>query len=108
MKSNKKEVLSFDEWYTEAKKLNNDGFSAKDFFEAGQQSKQAEIDELKMTNHNLSVMVAKAESYSEYWKYERDKLQKRIDTVLDYIEPIDEISHKAYRELYKILKGDQL
>ena len=46
MKSNKKEVLSFDEWYTEAKKLNNDGFSAKDFFEAGQQSKQAEIDRI--------------------------------------------------------------
>ena len=77
-------------------------------FKMGEQSKQAEIDELKMTNHNLSVMVAEAESYSEYWKYERDKLQKRIDTVLDYIEPIDEISHKAYRELYKILKGDQL
>ena len=77
-------------------------------FKTGEQSKQAEIDELKMTNHNLSVMVAEAESYSEYWKYERDKLQKRINTVLDYIEPIDEISHKAYRELYKILKGDQL
>ena len=77
-------------------------------FKAGQQSKQDEIDELKMANHNLSVMTAEAESYSDYWKYERDKLQKRIDTVLDYIEPIDEISHKAYRELYKILKGDQL
>ena len=105
--SNKTEVLSFDEWYKEAKKLNDDGFSAKDFFEAGQQSKQAEIDELKMGNHNLSVMVAEAESYSEYWKYERDKLQKKIDLVLDYIEPSDEISHKAYRELYKILKGEE-
>ena len=77
-------------------------------FKMGEQSKQAEIDELKMTNHNLSVMVAEAESYSEYFKYERDKLQKKIDPVLDYIEPSDEISHKAYRELYKILKGDQL
>ena len=76
-------------------------------FKTGEQSKQAEIDELKMTNHNLSVMVAEAESYSEYWKYERDKLQKRINTVLDYIEPIDEISHKANRDLYKIIKGHQ-
>ena len=25
-------MKSFDEWYREAKKLNNDGFSAKDFF----------------------------------------------------------------------------
>ena len=40
-------MKSFDEWYREAKKLNNDGFSAKDFFEAGQQSKQAEVDELQ-------------------------------------------------------------
>ena len=45
--SSKTDVLSFDNWYVEAKKLNNDGFSAKDFFEAGQQSKQAEIDELQ-------------------------------------------------------------
>ena len=44
--SSKTDVLSFDEWYTEAKKLNNDGFSAKDFFEAGQQSRQNEIDRI--------------------------------------------------------------
>ena len=45
---------SFDEWYREAKKLNNDGFSAKDFFEAGQQSKQAEVDELQKRINVLS------------------------------------------------------
>ena len=116
--SSKTDVLSFDELARfhglSLMKWDEDNYAsentelAKDFFEAGQQSKQDEVDELKMGNHNLSVMVAEAESYSEYWKYERDKLQKRIDTVLDYIEPIDEISHKAYRELYKILKGDQL
>lgn len=36
--------MDFDEWYREAKKTNDCGFAAKDFFEAGQQSKQAEID----------------------------------------------------------------
>ena len=40
-------MKSFDEWYIEAKKTNDCGFTAKDFFEAGQQSKQAEIDALK-------------------------------------------------------------
>ena len=47
--SNKSEVLIFNnvDWVGEVKKLNNDGFSAKDFFEAGQQSKQAEIDLLQ-------------------------------------------------------------
>ena len=39
--------MDFEEWYREAKKTNNCGFTAKDFFEAGQQSKQAEIDALK-------------------------------------------------------------
>ena len=111
--SDKIEILSFDDWARfqglpldrdeNGLYVNRHTHYARKGWEA--KPKQAEIDELKMTNHNLSVMVAEAESYSEYWKYERDKLQKRIDTVLDYIEPIDEISHKAYRELYKILKG---
>ena len=39
--------MDFEEWYKEAKKTNDCGFTAKDFFEAGQQSKQAEIDALK-------------------------------------------------------------
>ena len=87
--SNKSEILSFDELarfhslslmrWDEDNYASENTQLAKDFFEAGQQSKQDEIDELKMTNHNLSVMVAEAESYSEYWKYERDKLQKRLD-----------------------------
>lgn len=88
---------SFDEWYTEAKKLNDDGFSAKDFFEAGQQSKQDEIDELKTANHNLSVMAAEAESYSEYWKYERDELLKRIKE-LELINFYSELHFDAAKE----------
>ena len=88
-------------------------------YEAGQQSKQDEIDELKMTNHNLSVMVAEAESYSEYWKYERDKLQKRLDEInnhleINYDENRDDDSHsywsgynQALRELFEILKGEE-
>ena len=39
--------MDFEEWYREAKKNNDCGFTAKDFFEAGKQSKQAEIDALK-------------------------------------------------------------
>ena len=48
--------MDFEEWYGEAKKTNDCGFTAKDFFEAGQQSKQAEIDALKAKideNHRL-------------------------------------------------------
>ena len=57
MKINKTEILSFDEWYKEAKKLNNDGFSAKDFFEAGQQSRQSEVDNLKKRIDDLITSI---------------------------------------------------
>ena len=98
---------SFDEWYKEAKKSNDDGFSAKDFFEAGQQSKQAEIDKLKMSNHYLSVQVIDAEAYSEHWKYQRDKLQKRIDDALEKCKTgIRKQGGDYYLELVEgILKG---
>ena len=119
--SDKIEVLSFDEW------INENGFNFrpeqydlyKFLYEAGQQSKQDEIDELKMTNHNLSVMVAEAESYSEYWKYEQDKLQKRLDEInnhleTNYDENRDDDIHsywsgynQALRELFEILKGEE-
>ena len=119
--SNKTEVLSFDDW------INVNGFNFrpeqydlyKFLYEAGQQSKQDEIDELKMGNHNLSIMVAEAESYSEYWKYERDKLRKRIDEIsnhveINYDENRDDDSHsywsgynQALRELFEILKGEE-
>ena len=127
--SNKTEVLSFDELARfhslSLMKWDEDNYAsentelAKDFFEAGQQSKQAEVDELKMANHNLSVMTAEAESYSEYWKYERDKLQKRLDEInnhleINYDENRDDDSHsywsgynQALRELSEILKGEQ-
>ena len=127
--SNKIEILSFDELARfhglSLMKWDEDNYAsentelAKDFFEAGQQSKQDEVDELKMGNHNLSVMVAEAESYSEYWKYERDKLQKRLDEInnhleINYDENRDDDSHsywsgynQALRELFEIIKGEQ-
>ena len=126
--SNKIEILSFDELARfhglSLMKWDEDNYAsentelAKDFFEAGQQSKQDEVDELKMGNHNLSVMVAEAESYSEYWKYERDKLQKRLVEInnqleINYDENRDDDNHsywsgynQALRELFEIIKGD--
>jgi hypothetical protein len=49
--------MDFEEWYREAKKTNNCGFTAKDFFEAGQQSKQVEIDALKAKINNVVRVV---------------------------------------------------
>lgn len=106
MNSNKTQVLSFDEWLKEQNQPASN-FLRREAYEAGQQSKQSEIDGLKMSNHYLSVQVIDAEAYSEHWKYQRDRLQKRIEDALEYIEPSDNINHKAYRDLYKILKGER-
>jgi hypothetical protein len=93
-------MKSFDEWYKEAKKSNDDGFSAKDFFEAGQQSKQAEVDEL------IDTIKTSAESemylFDELQKVkgERDELQKRLTMYeregykLVPVEPSEELSDK--------------
>ena len=116
--SNKTEVLSFDDALNNHKKvlteslvnfheghrvrkilLDVDSNSAdyEYYFQSGQQSKQAEVDELNMANHNLSVMDAEAESYSEYWKCERDKLQKRVKE-LELINFDSELHFDAAKE----------
>ena len=111
-------MSEFDIFFDEYENKHNCSPEKYECFEAGQQSKQDEIDELKMANHNLSVMVAEAESYSEYWKYEQDKLQKRLDEInnhleINYDENRDDDSHsywsgynQALRELFEIIKGD--
>ena len=57
--------MDFDEWYREAKKTNNCGFTAKNFFEAGQQSKQAEIDALKAKIEEIVKLVH--DHTPDYW-----------------------------------------
>ena len=57
--------MDFEEWYGEAKKTNDCGFTAKDFFEAGQQSKQAEIDALKAKIEEIVKLVH--DHTPDYW-----------------------------------------
>ena len=57
--------MDFEEWYKEAKKTNDCGFTAKDFFEAGQQSKQAEIDALKAKVEEIVKLVH--DHTPDYW-----------------------------------------
>lgn len=84
--------MSFEKWYHSVGYLGDDqNIRARISFEAGQQSKQAEVDELR----------------------------KRIDEInnhveINYDENRDDDSHsywsgynQALRELFEILKGDQ-
>lgn len=91
---------SFDEWYREAKKLNNDGFSAKDFFEAGQQSKQAEVDGLQL---KLSEDSRVLHNVIDIEKKKCEELQKRIDVLS---KKLNEMAHIFLDDLDEILKGD--
>ena len=59
--SDKTEVLSFDEWYNTYDNLQCDKDACEDAFEAGQQSKQSEI----------------------------DHLQKRLDEAMELLEHVD-------------------
>lgn len=73
-------------------------------FEAGQQSKQAEVDEL------IDTIKTSAESemylFDELQKVkgERDELQKRIDVLT---RKVNEMAHIFLDDLEEILKGDQ-
>lgn len=73
----------FDEWYNEAKKTNTDGFSSKDFYNAGKLSVQVEMVELQ------KQLIDQGQRFNEqsqrvkdleYWNAE---LQKRVDAVLE-------------------------
>lgn len=58
-------MSNFDEWYFDAKQHNTDGFTNRDFFEAGEQSKQAEIDKLKkMVDRSLKILQSDAVGFT--------------------------------------------
>ena len=92
-------MKSFDEWYREAKKLNNDGFSAKDFFEAGQQSKQAEVDELKreMTNKTNEAYADGQKSMRKMIKSNEDELQNKYDAMYRAFTVADDCRKEWHR-----------
>ena len=105
-----KMTKSFDEWYREAKKLNNDGFSAKDFFEAGQKTKQAEVDELKRelrfkdaSIKNLKLQFENKQIDCDISDRKVDELQKRIDVLS---KKLNEMAHIFLDDLDEIRKGN--
>lgn len=71
------------------------GFDEVNYFsayDAGAQSRQDEINELKQRITILEIDV-----------HIRDKM---INEALSYIEPSDDLTHTAYRKICKILKGN--
>ena len=83
-------MSEFDKWFDEGY-LN--GWVDKEWmaiaFEAGQQSQQAKIDELKMSNHHLSVQLADSNAHYDHVKKERDELQGRIDRAIGSLKLVN-------------------
>ena len=70
----------------------------------GVESQQTKIDELNERNSEEKRIL---HNVIEMNQSKIDELQARIDKAMKYIEPSDELSHKAYRDLVKILKGNK-
>ena len=49
----------------------------------------------------------RAFKYMQSQQAKIDELQAKVDKAMKYIEPSDELSHKAYRDLVKTLKGNK-
>lgn len=116
--SNKTEVLSFDEWLNEQTQPASN-FLRRETYEAGQQSKQVEVDELRKRVNELELINFDSELHFDAAKEHIDRLQKLVDEIrnhveINYDENRDDDSHvywsgynQALRELFEILKGEE-
>ena len=80
--------MDFDEWFKAYGNLQCDKDACEDSFEAGQQSKQEEVNKLQAQLDKLQSEI--------------DALQYHIDTALWYLEDYDDLAY-----IIRILKGEQ-
>ena len=120
--SNKTDFLSFDELarfhclslmkWDEDNYVSENTELAKDFFEAGQKSKQDEIDELQKNFNNALKTIEiqqrfldDADGANKIITSQLDELQKRIDEALKELEYIHFYKTQNSNNAIKILKG---
>lgn len=100
------EMKSFDEWFKEEKErypLKLDSVSCRKGYKAGQQSRQAEIDELKW-------MLKNSNGQADEFCKKSNELQKRIDEAVKCMEqnkPSFPMDFKHAIDALSILKGKQ-
>ena len=97
--------MSFDKWYREVGYLGDDqNTRVKIAYEAGQQSKQDEVDELQL---KLSEDSRVLHNVIDIERKKCEELQKRIDEALHEADESCGVSVDAFVKLNRILKGDQ-
>ena len=89
-------MKSFDEWMVDA-----ESWSERDAYEAGQQSKQAEVDELRL---KLSEDSRVLHNVIDIERRKCEELQKRIDRAVEHIE--DYYGVVELSMIVDILNGD--
>lgn len=94
---------SFDEWFNTYENLQCDKDACEDAFEAGQQSKQAEVDELQL---KLSEDSRVLHNVIDIERRKCEELQKRIDEALKELEYIHFYKTQNSNDAIKILKGN--
>ena len=93
--------MSFDKWYREVGYLGDDqNTRVKIAYEAGQQSKQAEVDELQL---KLSEDSRVLHNVIDIERKKCEELQKRIDALS---KKLNEMAHIFLDDLDDILKGN--
>lgn len=107
-------MKSFDEWFGEASQnklfWESPSKASKMGFEAGQQSKQDEVDELKreMLNKTNEAYADGQKSMRKIIKSNKDELKKRIDEAIYDLQHIESAMWEEQVEhVLMILKGDQ-
>ena len=112
-------MSEFDIFFDEYENKHNCSPEKYECFEAGQQSKQGEIEELQKRVKELELINFDSELHFDAAKEHIDHLQKRIDEInnhveINYDENRDDDSHvywsgynQALRELFEILKGEE-
>ena len=110
-----KMTKSFDEWFNKSHAVKT-AYSAsyivgsRKGYEAGQQSKQAEVDELKreILNKTNEAYADGQKSMRKMIKSNEDELQKRIDEAIYDLQHIESAMWEEQVEhVLRILKGDQ-
>ena len=100
-------MKSFDEWFGEASQnrlfWESPSKASKMGFEAGQQSKQAEVDGLQM---KLSEDSRVLHNVIDIERKKCEELQKRIDRVAHILTYTNHASTPLCNELREILKGN--
>ena len=107
MKSNKTEILGFeDSWKENRHVCDSTKNLAKVMYLDGQKSKQSEIEDLQKRVKELELINFDSELHFDAAKEHIDHLQKRIDEVVHILTYTNHASTTLCNELREILKGN--